>query len=391
MADRELTTAAVRAAVRDGGFGPSVVGRARRDLYRRLADRADPLVTADLRRPPEPRPPAGPLTAVAPDRPGTLPVLDAVALGSGEVLVACGQAGVRLLAPDGRTRARWDVPADLLVPADHGGSVLLAARHGGVHEISRLDLVTRRVRPWSVLRVQRIAGSYDGRMLIARDDDGLAVLDTLADRPTVVHRELGGNDPSTGGRQVGRIARTPGGCAVLVVHGGAAGDFAEAWRWDLPGWELRARQRVAPPEVPEVPGAPGEPGEPVASGTNLLAGGTLLSCTWQPKEGRTEVRRRGERSAPGFTVEHPGRPRTVTDGDHWALGFAGPDGTLVVHAGEGAVAGPTVVARFPGAGDDEAGVRRHGDGVTYWHRSGRVLAARADGSALLAALRVTAD
>jgi hypothetical protein len=88
---------------------------------------------------------------------------DAVALAGG-ILVALGELGVRLLTADGRVRARWGVPTDGLVVADHGGSVLLLNRGETIVDVHTLDLVTRRVRHWSTLSLRRVLPSYDGTL-----------------------------------------------------------------------------------------------------------------------------------------------------------------------------------------------------------------------------------
>ncbi|MEU6237450.1 hypothetical protein, partial [Kitasatospora sp. NPDC047058] len=372
-ADRELATAAARAAVRDGGFGRSQDTRTEAARFDRLVRRADPLAAADLARPrPVGRPTGARPAYTAADRPGTLPVLDAVLLESGSVLAACGQAGVRLLAADGRTRARWDVPAEQLVLADHGGSALLVARYGRARQIARLDLATRTVRPWATLDARQPVSSFDGRLLITADRDGIAVLDTLAPRPTVVWRELG-----DGQRPAGPIARTPGGCAAVVVSGLPDGSqLTELWRWDLPGWELRSRLRLD--------AAAADPGGSLALATaGLLTGqvrtdpsGMLLSWTTGSH-------------APVRELTFEGAPcGTTADGDHWALSVLPADGSgLLVHTGSDL---PAATVLFPQTDRATVGIRRHADAVTLRERSGRVVALSADGATLLANLRVTA-
>ncbi|MFJ1708358.1 bpX6 domain-containing protein [Kitasatospora sp. NPDC088346] len=365
--DRRLATAAARAAVRDGGLGPSVDERTGRGLHAGLLRRADPSAAADLPAPRAPRPTAaGPLEVTAADRPGTLPVRDAVLLGSGSVLVACGQAGVRLLAPDGRTRARWDVPADRLVPADHGGVVLLVARYGEVCEISRLDLATRAVRRWTALRVRQVAGSFDGRLLIVEDEDGIAVLDTLADRPTVVHRELGPDE-----RPVGRIARTASGCTVLV----AAGTRLERWRWDLPGWDLRSRHQLDADRPP----------------AGLLGSGPVITVLPATVEAGTSIEWSGEQPTARRALGEVPDPTVLTDGDCHVLAVPGAAGSVRLDAGVGADPTPRCSVLVPAADPAGAGVRQHGGGLTLWHRTGRIVATSDDGRTVLANLRVTAD
>ncbi|WP_380282061.1 bpX6 domain-containing protein [Kitasatospora purpeofusca] len=382
--DRELTTAAARAAVRDGGFGGAHGGgpgdAAEKALFDRLLRRADPLTAADLARPrPLPRLRTTAPAYTAADRPGTLPVLDAALLASGSLLVACGQAGVRLLAPDGRTRARWDTPADRLVLADHGGSALLVADHGPeLRGFAHLDLATRAVRPWTTLRARTVAASFDGRHLLAEDGGGIVVLDTLTPRPTVVWRELGGDE-----RLLFGITRTPDGCAAVVRSQlPDRSFFLEVWRWDLPGWELRGRLRMDELLADLMSRALPEELLDFAA----LADGSLLSA--EPETDRTVLRWSCDRPTAELRVDGHALSAPATDGDHWALTV--PEGTgLRVHAGTGRPSAPALSLLFPDASGPRIGVRRHADAVTYWHRSGRVLATSADGTALLANLRVT--
>lgn len=375
--DRELATAAARAVVRDGGFGGDLAERDARSGHQALLRRADPLVAADLAKPPRPTQHGVRAAAVhtAADRPGTLPVLDAALLGSGAVLVACGHAGVRLLTSDGRTKAQWDVPADQLVLADHGGSALLVADYGQTKEITRLDLATRTVRPWATLRARWIAGSYDGRHLVTGDGEGIVVLDTLAPGPTVVWRELGGSE-----RLVGTVARAADRCAAVVVSPLPDGSpLVELWRWDLPGWELRSRMRLDAFHPDHcVP----------------LAGAGLLAAVPQAVDGasdRTVLHLVAGRSpAPDHDVAGIAPSGPIGDGDHWALPVPDPAGTgLLLHTGSGAGPAPTATVLFPGADPHPPGLRRHADAVTYWHRSGRILATTPDGATVLANLRVT--
>ncbi|MFJ8039866.1 bpX6 domain-containing protein [Kitasatospora sp. NPDC096147] len=383
-ADRELATAAARAVVRDG----APTERQLRDVHEKLLKRADPLVAADLARPrrPEPAPrqrgtdvPApGPVRHTATDRPGTLPVLDAAVLGSGAVLVACGHAGVRLLTPDGRTKARWDVPADQLVLADHGGSAVLVADHGGTKELTRLDLATRTVRSWTTLRAQWIARSYDGRHLITGDGRGIVVLDALAPGPTVVWRELGGGE-----RLVGTVSRTADGCAGVVVSHLPGGEpLVELWHWELPGWELRSRQRLEerfdPGRMLPLPG----------TGLLLAAPGPADELSGE----RPTVLWLVGGAASGHPVTGTALAGPLGDGGHWALPVRDEAGTgILLHAGRGPVTVPAATVHFPGADPTHLpGLRRHGDTVTYWHRSGRVLATSEYGTELRTDLRVGA-
>ncbi|MEV4316896.1 bpX6 domain-containing protein [Actinocrispum sp. NPDC049592] len=216
--DRRLCTAAIRAMHRDRN--PVLV--------RKLTNRSDPLVVADL-------PPVSsarrdsPVEMHAAVEPGPLPVFDAVRLGD-SLLVAHGEAGVRLLTSDGRVRAQWTVPAYQFVVADHGGTVLLVARYDAVREVHRLDLTTRKVTRWTTLGNVAFLPSYDGSVAFVLDADGLAVLDALSPVPRVVWRELSRAD------RVYDIVRSPSSLAAIVND--------ELWRWDLPSMMLRQRTRI---------------------------------------------------------------------------------------------------------------------------------------------------
>ncbi|MDX6312710.1 MAG: hypothetical protein QOF44_2174 [Streptomyces sp.] len=233
--DRELSTAALRAVLR--GAPHEVQPEAQAPLVKALRKRADPLFTADLV--PVPRPATRPtLHLRAEQHPGQLPLSDAVALSPAALLTAHCDMGVRLLGRDGRVRARWDVPAHRLVVADHGGTALLVAERGEVRDIHRLDLATRRVRHWTTLRVRETASSYDGSVLAVVDEDGIAFIETRAEQPRVLRRELDRD------HTVARLARTPHSlAAVLAVPPAFAGGAAthEVWRWELPGITLRGR------------------------------------------------------------------------------------------------------------------------------------------------------
>ncbi|MFF3689458.1 bpX6 domain-containing protein [Streptomyces sp. NPDC002187] len=240
--DRELSTSALRALLRGAPHETDPAERQR--IVKALRRRADPLYVADLVPAPPPADRAT-LHLSAEREPGQLPLVDAVALSPGLLLTAHGDLGVRLLGRDGQVRARWDVPAHRLVVADHCGTALLVARRGEVHDIRRLDLATRRVRPWTTLRAKEVASSYDGSVLTVVDEDGIAFVATDADRPRALWRELERD------QNVESIARGPGHLAAIVRTPGGFNlpDSREVWRWDLPEIVLRARDPV-PPDGP---------------------------------------------------------------------------------------------------------------------------------------------
>ncbi|TCO62078.1 bpX6 domain-containing protein [Actinocrispum wychmicini] len=232
--DRRICTAALRASLGDD------------TPVSALTYRADPLLVVDLPARRMHADPNGTLVIEVPLRKGELPILDAVALDSGAFLIAHGDLGVTLRASDDTIRARWSVPAHELVVADHGGSALLVARLGESCEIHRLDLTSRKVTRWTSLHNTRFVPSYDGAIAITVDEDGIAWLDTHAEPPRVMWREL------TRDNQIRSLQRVPNSLAAAVDD--------ELWHWDLPSMALRRRVKL-----PE-------------DTTGLLANGNTITC-----------------------------------------------------------------------------------------------------------------
>jgi hypothetical protein len=366
-ADRELASAAVTTLLREASGIDETPGR---DAFKSLRERADPLLAADLPRLgtwPSSR--SGPLEVTMPLAPGQLAIHDAVALGDG-VLVASGEAGVRLLTLDGRVRSVWDVPTGQLVVADHGGRVLLAVRRPGGLELSALDLASRRVRRWATLpRGTDVLPSYDGDLLVVRDPDGLALVDATGDRPKVVWREL---DASA---RIQLVERAPHMMSALIDlpdgpewRGPATAFRRELWQWDLPGMRLRRRDPVDLGDAEELA---------------LTARGTAVSFAAGDGQ-RLFTVERSHRSdhhlphAPGHTallasgtelaVVHPrpdGQEVTVRTGDDDRVAIRA---TLPDPDAAGRAARPLEDARLLGTG-----FRSHAGEAMLWDRHGRIL------------------
>ena len=245
VVDRETCSVTVRSLVADG-LDDGTAGKVTEAGLQRLARRADPILAADLPtrdvratmsgRPPTPRPP---LWVEAPAAAGTT-LYDAAYLPSGNVLVALGPLGVALLRPDGRRVARWDVPTDELVVADHGNRALLLSRRGELTEVHTLDLADRSTRRWGVLRLRQWTSSFDGATWIAIDELGLAVLDTTTAQPVVTWRELDQR------WSVLDLQRSSGSLAAVVAMPEGT-MFAQArterWQWALPSMRLHLREQ----------------------------------------------------------------------------------------------------------------------------------------------------
>ncbi|MEO1234032.1 MAG: hypothetical protein AAFZ18_34570, partial [Myxococcota bacterium] len=108
---------------------------------------------------------------------GTQSVQDAVRLASGRWLLALGERGVAVLAPDGAVLAHHLVAAERLVVAEAGHRALLLVRRGDLVGLSEMDLSRFSVRPKGELALRTWAPSYDGiTWAVATEPRGEAVV-----------------------------------------------------------------------------------------------------------------------------------------------------------------------------------------------------------------------
>jgi hypothetical protein len=286
------------------------------------------------------------------------------------VLVASGEAGVRLLTLDGRVRSVWDVPAGQLIVADHGGRVLLAVRRPAGLELSTLDVASLRVRRWATLpRGTSVLPSYDGDLLVVRDADGLALVDTNKDRPKVVWREL---DASA---RIQLVERAPGTLAALIElpdgpdwHGPATSFHRELWHWDLPGMRLRRRDPVDLADVEELA---------------LTAKGVAVA--FAADDGQHVLKVQGSHRDTSSLPHEPGRTALLASGTELAIVRPLPDGQeITVRTGyldwvaiQATLPDPDAAGRADQPLEDArllgTGFRSHAGEATLWDRHGRIV------------------
>lgn len=163
---------------------------------------------------------------------GPYPIYDAVALSSQRVLLALGEAGVRLVRADGSCVAHFDVPAFWLVPSVHEDRVLALAPRGELKRISRIEPGPRRATHWCDAKVDAFAPSYDGNLWFLAEGDTVMAVDALA---------------VDGLRALWRVSQVGGKVMALEADAEALrfatwGDEPQLWTYSLPGGPtLRSR------------------------------------------------------------------------------------------------------------------------------------------------------
>ena len=154
----------------------------------------------------------------------------------GQILVAAGEGGCRLIDRDGRVTARFAQPCDIIVPSDSGAMALTLARRGEVWKIGRLDLLRRRGQPWCDARLDSFAPHYDGSLWFVGIDGTLHALDA-----TAAGFESIWDVPQAGERI---ISLDRGGDFLQAQV--ASGTETEWWRFELPSLTLRHRSSNLP-------------------------------------------------------------------------------------------------------------------------------------------------
>ena len=246
---RLLSRSATRALLRDGLPGGDG------EMLRRLVQHSgDAALRADL--PTLPRPHLwdanAPLTRIViedVDR-GTTPIHDVAALHDGRIAVALGEAGVDVVARDGRRIAHFDQPAYALVISDDRDRAIAIAPRGRVRRLARIDFGARRAEYWCDAELHAFARDYDGALWFTSHGNEILAIDATSKRYEALWHNP--DFPAT----VMALARTR---TSLGVYG--AGEAVEAWQIELPSLALRTRTtmdaRTVPPPWPAIVGADG--------------------------------------------------------------------------------------------------------------------------------------
>ena len=222
-ADRRLATVYIRKNPLEASGGSIKSG-----WWWKIRGRADTALVADLPTGTHSQTVPSPVLRLPRLPPGQLEIRDAAGLPNGDVLVALGALGCRLLRRTGSTAAEWNAPTSHIVMADHGGSALLLDRRAnGEVDVRRLDLTTRRLQPYGTIELVSFADSFDGAQWSVIDKINAAVFDLTESSPTISWRPL---EP---GATCHSLLRTPLDTTALVT---AHGDSTTPQVTELRAW-----------------------------------------------------------------------------------------------------------------------------------------------------------
>ena len=285
---RTLARPLIRALVRDGARASSAATGA---VVKRLVTfSGDDAIRADL--PAWPTVDRTPLDAVgvpwrvevdAADT-GPTAAMDVALLPGGRVALALGEAGVRVLARDGRTLFHLDQPAHRLVISDHGDrAIALAPRGTCIHRLARLDFAGRRAEAWCEARIGAFARDFDGEQWVVTEGAEILVVDALEAR-----FEALASIPAP--RPVVVIGRSATGCGLVCA---SRDDGWSRHRFDLPSWTRRAGSTMrAEPDTGFTVGAIGGDGG-AALGWETHTGAVQLTSASDGAAGRSSLLSRG--------------------------------------------------------------------------------------------------
>jgi hypothetical protein len=293
---------------------------------------------------------------------GTLAIHDVLRLPSGNLLVALGELGVRLLRPDGRVVVHFDMPAHALVGADHGDRALTLAARGESVRVGRIDLLARRAQPWTDLRVHGFARDFDGATWFVADETAVSAIDVEGEQPLARWRvdRLDGIPM--------RLTRDANNLSFAVL--GAEG--AQLWTYELPQMVLRSRRAV-------------DGGAPIGVAASGSSSACLKPCSQNPDAAEVLL----VSANVNAVLVNPaarGAPVLMEIGSQWhAVAFDVGEG-MAVHVYKASSSTPTHSIAL--AATRRAQIRLVDDTIVVADELGRLIVIQASTGAMLCDLRI---
>ena len=226
--------------------------------------------------------------------------MHAASLEDGRVLVALGEAGLRVVGATGKVQRAWEQPADRIVLASSGSRAITIASRGATRTLSRIDLVTGARERWCDARFDLHAAAYDGAIWFLTVDDAVVGVDAQSDRLDALWRV--GGLPS---RPLA-LAWAPGKLAFVLAE--APG--LEVWRYEMgtSGPVLRQRRSVSVEDDGELVAIDVEPEGGVVvrfhRGPELAPTARILASSPSGRSAEVVVRERGTLHARTSHIDH---------------------------------------------------------------------------------------
>jgi MoxR-vWA-beta-propeller ternary system protein len=107
-------------------------------------------------------------------------IKDVALLPGGRLLLALGEAGLRLLSREGKTIAIMDQPAEKLVISEDGARAIGIASRGSVSRLTRIDPLARTASYWCDANITAFTPTFNGSVWCVAYDKDVFLIDTLS-------------------------------------------------------------------------------------------------------------------------------------------------------------------------------------------------------------------
>jgi hypothetical protein len=251
-------------------------------LVERLGTRGvDAVLHADIRRAKRSAPEHGTTVShprvFAPSDAGLLSPTDAVITPNGQLVLALGEAGLRVVDRSGRTVRGYRDPATTLVLADSGRRLITLHTRGERTTLTRVDLETGARSAWVETRLECWAPTYDGQTWYVAAEGRVLAIDVQED----------------GFDALWSVGGLPGRCIAVTVSDthmrfATMGDASWVWNYELSssGPVLRGKSEVSARGFEAFHLAP----DGAVVSWVLAKGHNQVLASWQPATGARVTR-----------------------------------------------------------------------------------------------------
>lgn len=162
-------------------------------------------------------------------------VFDACLLPDGKIVLALGEAGVKILSRENKLIEHFDQPTQKFVVSELGTAAVGLMPRGKSYRLTKFDFLQKRAQYWCEAVFDTFASAFDGNLWFVGAKDALYAIDISASDFEAVWQvsEMGGD--------VYEIFASKTKLMVLV---NLPGKGFEKWWYDLPNLVLRSRNQM---------------------------------------------------------------------------------------------------------------------------------------------------